>query len=262
MISTVLTSLIVSLIVSIFTFTIGLRAGKNQADRPKLKEIYRMLAVHFVELQKGIAEGCPKKWEDYLFDKGEYYTTVERMIKDGSLIDLPPKLMLRLEKLEQEILYFGYKHNQIAKEMSRFTFEYLQKYVSNPIEESKYIIRYGTLKSSRGLAIGILLTEDGVKDFISNFNDNNVGISFRVFNDREEKEIYVYPDGLSISIADFVEKLSLSIREQPSVSTLLNERPMLQRQVSNIINILERRTNDPHPFWQTILTAFHDVLKG
>ncbi|HEY8889362.1 MAG TPA: hypothetical protein VIM70_03830 [Clostridium sp.] len=46
----IITSIITSLIVSTITFILGLRSGKNQSDRPKLKEVYRNLTVHFEKL--------------------------------------------------------------------------------------------------------------------------------------------------------------------------------------------------------------------
>lgn len=38
---TVLISLITSLIVSLITFTLGVKSGKNQSDRQQLKEFYK-----------------------------------------------------------------------------------------------------------------------------------------------------------------------------------------------------------------------------
>jgi len=48
--TSILTSIFTSLTVSLITFIFGLRAGKNQTDRPKLKEYYRDLTAHFENL--------------------------------------------------------------------------------------------------------------------------------------------------------------------------------------------------------------------
>lgn len=49
---TVLISLITSLIVSLITFTLGVKSGKNQSDRQQLKEFYKKMTVHFQELKR------------------------------------------------------------------------------------------------------------------------------------------------------------------------------------------------------------------
>ena len=63
--NTVVTSILTSAIVSLFTFVLGLKSGKNQADRAFLQGLYKQLYAHFVELEAGIKENRPKKWEDY-----------------------------------------------------------------------------------------------------------------------------------------------------------------------------------------------------
>ena len=62
---TVLISLGTSLIVSLVTFILGLRSGKNQADRQKLQELYKKLYSHFAELKKSIEEDRCRTWESY-----------------------------------------------------------------------------------------------------------------------------------------------------------------------------------------------------
>lgn len=48
---TVLLSLATSLIVSLVTFILGLKSGKNQTDRAKLQNMYRDLYSHFLILK-------------------------------------------------------------------------------------------------------------------------------------------------------------------------------------------------------------------
>lgn len=62
---TVLISLGTSLIVSLITFILGLRSGKNQADRQKMQELYKKLYSHFSELKKSIEEDRCRTWESY-----------------------------------------------------------------------------------------------------------------------------------------------------------------------------------------------------
>jgi hypothetical protein len=263
MVSTILTSLVVSLIVSLVTFTMGLRAGKNQADRPKLKDIYRKLSVHFVDLQEGLIKGSLKQWEDYPEHNYQHYPIVAEMVMDGSLIDLSPDLATTLDKLEKEMLRFGYEYRETSKEMSIFTLEYLKQYVSEPTEESKFVIKYGISKSSVGIELGHLFIDQWRKDMISWFEkDKHLGINLgKISKDGCEKEVYVYPDALSISMGDFISKLSLIMQEQSAVNELLNTRKLLLSQADDIIKILKKRTVDPHPFWQTVLMAFRDIFR-
>lgn len=51
---TILTSFLTSLIVSLVTFVLGLKAGKNQSDRKYLQDLYKKLHVHFRDLKDGL----------------------------------------------------------------------------------------------------------------------------------------------------------------------------------------------------------------
>lgn len=57
---TVIVSLLTSLIVSLVTFILGLKSGKNQSDREKVQGLYKKLYSHFNEIAIGIVEGNQK----------------------------------------------------------------------------------------------------------------------------------------------------------------------------------------------------------
>jgi len=141
MLSTILTSLVTSLIVSLLTFTVGLRTGKNQADRPKLKEIYRRLVVHFEDLKTAIDSGSPKTWDH--FDKSlrekspnseswVYLPVVRAMKQDGTILDLPIVLAQNLEVLERDLMNFGTDYRQQSLNAGATVIELIQQQALQP----------------------------------------------------------------------------------------------------------------------------------
>lgn len=119
---TVLISLLTSLIVSLFTFTLGLRSGKNKADRQKLQELYKQLYNHFVDLKKSILENRCKSWVDYdsiiSEDKTIYTPPVKKLELSGDLIYLEKEIAVKASELESKIMDYGsYTVNAEKKSM-------------------------------------------------------------------------------------------------------------------------------------------------
>src|SRR5271157_1586470 len=54
-----------SCLVSLFTFVLGLRAGKNQSDRQTLKQHYRDLHNYFTDLKSHVEAHRPRTWKSY-----------------------------------------------------------------------------------------------------------------------------------------------------------------------------------------------------
>ena len=56
---TIVLSFATSLIVSLITFILGLKSGKNQADRAKLQDLYKNLYSHFSDLKDSLNKNRP-----------------------------------------------------------------------------------------------------------------------------------------------------------------------------------------------------------
>ncbi len=89
---TVLLSLATSLFVSMVTFILGLKSGKNQADRAKLQELYKNIHRHFSELKEALADDCPKLWEHYK-KNDEYLPLIKELESTGDILFINAKFM-------------------------------------------------------------------------------------------------------------------------------------------------------------------------
>lgn len=80
-----------SLIVSLITFVLGLKSGKNQADRAKLQDLYKNLYSHFSDLKESLNRNRPKSWNNYKkvergFYSVEYYPPVKELNRTGDIL--------------------------------------------------------------------------------------------------------------------------------------------------------------------------------
>lgn len=264
MIETILTSLITSLIVSLLTFTLGLRVGKNQVDRPKLKEYYRKLAVHFIDLTHGIEQGIPKNWESFVSKAHpwETVTVVSSMMKDGTIIDLPNDVAEKVEELETAALRFGWEYSNIYAMEGQFILDFAKEYYQNPFQESQYEIKAGIGNTYKEIRIGQLIIKSVVDEIASQLvADSILGISFKCKINDKVHTITLYQDGINIPLSTLIEKVHSALAAKPCIAQLLICRQQLITQLVEITELLKRKTEDPHPFWETIRTAFRDVVK-
>ena len=109
---TVLLSLATSLIVSMVTFVLGLKSGKNQADRAKLQNIYRDLYSHFSDLKDALKRNRPKTWTDYKkIERGlystEYYPPVKDLKRSGDILFLNRKIADEALELELQMMNYS-----------------------------------------------------------------------------------------------------------------------------------------------------------
>lgn len=108
---TVLLSLATSLIVSLITFILGLKSGKNQTDRAKLQNLYRDLYSHFSDLKESLQHNRPKSWRNYKkVERGlytiEYFPPVKELKRTGDILFLNKKIAetaLELETADYEL---------------------------------------------------------------------------------------------------------------------------------------------------------------
>ncbi|TYB95352.1 MAG: hypothetical protein FXF54_04725 [Kosmotoga sp.] len=148
---TILISVFTSLIVSLFTFILGLRAGKDQTDRVQLKEYYRVLTAHFDSLLNSIKEGTPKDWGSFDFVNTKLgrkpMPLVRVMKKESKLIEIKPKLAKKAEECELELLKFGWIFNNTYREkIEDEAISLFKKYAKGKIIEEKNNVYSGEKK--------------------------------------------------------------------------------------------------------------------
>jgi hypothetical protein len=267
----IITSIITSLFVSLITFVLGLRAGKNQSDRPILKEQYRKLSIHFEKLLAGLEEGIPVRWHNFELihyaNRSEYTPLVKNMKKDGTIIDINYKLAKQLEELEIKLLNWGEQYFQfdfrIKEEAVRLLKEMCkEQIIENKNDISTKINRTGFPYSS--ILYGEILIQDKLKKLKERFKNNtNLGLCLDLNNKGSHHWVYIFPNDLKESnVIDYLERLHKISINISGVSKSLSDRDKLREQTNRIVKKVHRRTRDPHTFWETFGKALIDVFRA
>ena len=99
--------------VSLITFILGLKSGKNQADRATLQGLDRDLYSHFSDLKESLQRNRPKSWESYKkVERGlysvEYYPPVKELKRSGDILFLKKKIADEALDLEMQVMNYSY----------------------------------------------------------------------------------------------------------------------------------------------------------
>lgn len=268
--NTVFVSILTSLLVSLITFTLGMKSGKNQADRQRLKELYKNITVHFQNLKKGLESHTPKTWRSFSDKTGNSDPLVKRMIKNGDIIEINGKISKRAEETEKQALALGWRFYDIYKDLHAISIETIKKHAT--IHHEPTGNNYCTKKSESKIGrpywqcgFGILLDKKLIDEKISYLNNSpNNGFNFEhTENGRILYSVTIYPDDLTdISIKDLLYEInSTSIEKIENASSLLKQKEEICKDINKIIKKSMRRARDPHTFIETIGGAFLDIFK-
>ena len=273
---TILTSLVTSIIVSAFTFVLGLKSGKNQADRAFLQELYKQLYAHFSELEKGIKENRPKKWVDYKSIKSgnriQYYPVAKEMERTGDLIFLNNAIANRA--LVLEMLCLNYE-NEIVKRC-KLVHDYLvnskdlfvgELENETNLKDTRYLMKTKNPTSCRSFReenYGVLLDPETLKDVLNKRDNDEMeyAIIFRLKSElgKTERQITIFPQSIATDNISFSNKINEYIvanvnRSEIDKGELLKKLKILKKQ-------LKKRAKNPTGFWETVLGAFLDIIRN
>lgn len=264
----VIISFFTSLIVSSITFVFGLRSGKNQVDRLKLKDIYKELYNYFDELLSRLDVFNPKQLCDFPEDrkKSMYIATMRRLKEEGSLLELPDDFSQELENLELKYLRFSHNFFKILMNHKSFIIELLKKYsiCLRELKNSITSIDKDRKNSYFEESFGSILNESEVDKICSRLNNNNeLGICLFLKDCDNIFRFYIYSNSLkNLSVSDFILELSSSFLKLPDVKKVLEERKDIIELINKMLSVLKKRAIDPHPFWITIKMTILDIFKG
>lgn len=179
---TVLISLITSLIVSLITFTLGVKAGKNQSDRQQLKEFYKNITVHFQELKYGLDSYNPKTWVHYRDNNHNYNPLIKSMVTNGDIIEINKTIAVQAEKLEKDVLIVGWKFYDKFQELFDIALEVIGQYGNlnyNKTGNEYKLINDSTGRAYREYCLGVLLDKTFLKQEIKSLEKrDNLGMNF------------------------------------------------------------------------------------
>lgn len=274
---TVLISLFTSLIVSLFTFTLGLKSGKNQADRAKLQDIYKRLYLHFDNLLEALEANEPKRWDQFksikISSNSSQSTPVVREMKyNGEWLYVKTDFFNSALILETELISFGQNTYDSIGEIHKCLMG-LKKYCvdggkfeSHDKGEEKYFLsstRNTVGCSFREYDYRCLYDRNAIrKIFLEQEQSNNLSIKFSCYKDGYKYSFQLFPHSLSINNNEFFDEFYASITQYiPSFFDYAVKKDMFNNRINKLNKKLKQKAVDPHSFKGTLGGALADIFR-
>ena len=273
---TVFISLGTSLIVSLITFILGLRSGKNQADRQKMQELYKQLYSHFADLKKSIQEDRSKTWDNYEhINRGNrilYTPPVRKLELSGDLIYLKKRIADEASELEMEIMNYGSDRNNAAKDIHEVILSNLElfkdgyKFEAYSNKDSKNILKTANptgCNSHLMCSYNIFFNKEHFEEMLNNWaakKDHALDFSSR--GNPPSYSFCLYPDSLVVPTEEFKDTLIKGFQKHVKGYTESDRiKSQLLRRIDKLERKLRRRAKEPVSFWETFFGAFVDLFR-
>ena len=272
---TVLISLGTSLVVSFITFVLGLRSGKNQADRQKIQELYKQLYAHFEDLKASIQDDRCKTWDNYEYisrgNKSISTPLVRKLDISGDLLYVKKRIANRAKKLETEIMQFGKKDEDAIKSIHEIIVTNLQLFkpgyqIEGHPNSNGRRNRFETASPVSSVTIHSyrdLCSETRLRGSLTNWSkQKEYGIEYESKGNPPKYSFVLYPDSLNVSIEEFVDTLIAAFNEKvDGFANYDSRKKVLLQNIDKIEKRLRKRAREPFSFWETVFGAFIDMFR-
>lgn len=274
---TVLLSLATSLIVSIITFILGLKSGKNQTDRAKLQSIYKEIHCHFEELKEALLEDNPKSCKAYKKIRRdtyavEYCPPVKEMKRNGDLLFIKKKIADEALMLETALMIYSSNlthhipelHAALVSDLSLYKEGYTFKKFPRDKNDTSHFEAANPMECnySRPTNYRILFNKEHVTKLFNCMNGQSPSAIEFSFGNPIECSFKLYPESLTVSIDKYINRIIENFNSSINEYTdLCNQKQMLIERIDKLNKTIERRVREPISFWETILGAFTDMFR-
>lgn len=271
--NTIITSIITSSAVSILTFILGLKSGKSQTDRAFLQEKYKLLYAHFSELEVGIKEKNPKKWEDFKrMQQGStcrYYPPVRELESTGDILYIKESIAKTASGLELDCLSYKSKLDELCVKMHEHLINCSELYKGELIDASYDKRQYPLkkintvnpteCKTYRLFPYSILLDKEILINTLDERDASNdkYALDFVMSGNPPEKEFVIYPHSLEVNNIIFAERICEFANSE--INCIDTEKELLKR-IGKLKKKLAKRAKNPTGFWETFVGAFIDII--
>lgn len=275
---TVLLSLATSLIVSLITFILGLKSGKNQTDRAKLQNLYRDLYSHFSDLKESLQHNRPKSWRNYKkVERGlytiEYFPPVKELKRTGDILFLNKKIAETALELETQIMNYPCELSQHIPALHAALISDMKIYkegysFAKPQRGDNETAHFETAnpqncRTFRPINYCILYSREETIALFKQIQANaSTAIEFTDGGNPPNYSAKIYPEGTTISGLEYAEYiLSLFEKNVNGYIALCNQRKDLLFQIDKLNKKLVQKAKEPVGFWETIFGAFADMFR-
>ncbi len=269
----VVTSILTSAVVSLFTFVLGLKSGKNQADRAFLQELYKQLYSYFSELEIGIKESNPKKWEDYRSmearSKIQYYPPVKEMQRTGDILYIRKGIADQAFQLELDCLRYGWNLDEVCMKVHEHLINSPEMYKNDLVYETydkdkNPLNNFGTpnptaCRTYRNYVYGILLDKDKlIKELDErDASDSKYALNFTMKGNPPKRKFIIYPNSLAVDNETFANSVTEYANHEFNIAEVKKE---LLKRIEKLKRELAKRAKNPTGFWETFVGAFIDIF--
>lgn len=270
---TVLLSLVTSLIVSLITFILGLKSGKNQTDRVKLQNMYKDLYSHFSELKDSLNHNRPKSWENYKKVERGFFPPVKELKRTGDILYLKRKIADEALNLENEVMNYSSNltrhipeiHATLISDLKIYKDGYtFKKYQGNTSETS----HFETANPEQCKSFwprnyrDFYYREEVLKLFHQMDESSSTAIEFTAGGNPTTYSAKIYPKGIAISIDEYIGFLFSALENNvEEFNGLCNKKEMLILKIDRLNKRLAKKAKEPVGFWETIFGAFADMFR-
>lgn len=268
---TVIVSLLTSLIVSLVTFILGLKSGKNQSDREKVQGLYKKLYSHFNEIAIGIVEGKPKEWTDFeckdSLHRVEYFPLVKKLDLEGELIYIKDRIASLSKQLELDCLAYPCKCSQLVEKFEETLKESSGLFCGELQLENERMIAYKTtnpngVKTYQYVNYYLLFDKEKRDETLRRFFErNDCAFVFSTRGNPAKHSLTIYPGGIIDDANTAIQLVDSICQSTDGYSELCRNRNQLQKRLKKIKKVTAKRAREPFTFWETIGGAFADMFK-
>lgn len=271
---TVLISLCTSLIVSLFTFILGLKSGKNQADRGKVQEIYKKIYAHFEDLRESIKKDKPKTWSNYKAVKTDLYYTqyvpiVAELRKNGDLLYIDSSIASKASDLEIKLMNFGSDesksvgiiHQTISDAHELFA-DGWKYHECNNVDKTNSFETANPHKCNRHILADYRdwFNRSEIERLFSAVSDD-CGMNFSYRSKTASFSLDIWPDSLNVPCAKFVEQIYELLYKNSTFSGNRNAKENYLIEIEKLNKKIAKKVKEPFSFWNTFFGAFADLFR-
>jgi len=272
---TILISLFTSIVVSLFTFILGLKSGKNQTDRAMIQDIYKKMYAHFDDLGEHIKRNRPKSWESfksikYDMNRTKYFPVVSELKMNGDLLYVKKRIADKACALEIDLMNYAWDEKRNLRNIHQivsgcsalykdgWTFKnYHRSPDNNHFETSNPLdCRTHICADYRDWFDRARITE-----LFAHINDDRA-LEFRYQNDSEVFSMMIYPQSLAVTQDEFIEQVyQLLNQEIEGFSDICSKKSTYINQIEKLKKKIAKRVREPFSFWSTFFGAFADLFR-
>ncbi|TGM96785.1 hypothetical protein [Leptospira yasudae] len=273
---TIIISIGSSIFVSLFTFILGLKSGKNQNDRQILKAHYRDLFTYFNDLNEGISKNNPITWSKYQSNvtlAGKRYSATPFLAKHytGITVDMSEKLVEEMRFVEQTAMQYGRDFNQTKELIKGYIIDIFNEQFHLSVyekDESKEHIFYINRRPAIGVGYHtvdidpeLFLSENykSIISIVSGFKGD--GFQYLRVWLANKKTIYIESSIVS-DLPTVLNKISNRTISSKEVQVINQDKNAAALKLNLLINKIKNRVKDPHPFWNTLANSFADIFRN